>query len=156
MERFEILAIRKERIPYILRLADEGGLSPWTEADYRDELVRDGSIALEIEDRDNREPKGFIVARLITKSKTSDSSQAEILNISVHSDYRKLGLGSALLQQVIHAISEHAPATLRLEVRCSNAVAIHFYEKHGFVHEYVRKNFYSNPVEDGLVMKLEV
>jgi len=156
MEHFEILPIREESLPEILRLAEQGGLSLWSEADYRAELVREGSIALEIGKKQGRKTVGFIVTRLITKSNGHDPSQAEILNITIDSDYRKLGLASALLDQVIRTVSGHLPAIIWLEVRYSNTGAIGFYEKHGFTREYVRKNFYSNPVEDGWVMKLEL
>lgn len=39
-----------------------------------------------------------------------------------------------------------------LEVRKSNAAAIHLYEKMGFVSEGVRKNFYERPKEDAVIM----
>jgi ribosomal-protein-alanine N-acetyltransferase len=41
---------------------------------------------------------------------------------------------------------------LTLEVRQSNATAISLYEKHGFINDGIRKNYYSQPTEDGLIM----
>ena len=39
-----------------------------------------------------------------------------------------------------------------LEVRVSNAAAIHVYEKNGFVNEGIRPRFYEKPVEDAMIM----
>ena len=39
-----------------------------------------------------------------------------------------------------------------LEVRVSNAGAIHVYEAHGFVGEGIRPGFYRMPTEDALIM----
>ena len=42
--------------------------------------------------------------------------------------------------------------TFFLEVRKSNAPAIHLYESCGFAAQGIRKNFYENPREDGILM----
>ena len=41
-----------------------------------------------------------------------------------------------------------------LEVRESNAGAIKFYEKHGFIAELTRPRFYRDPVENAVIMRL--
>ena len=43
-------------------------------------------------------------------------------------------------------------AHIALEVRESNAPAIAIYEKNGFESVGIRKNFYSDPKENGIVM----
>jgi ribosomal-protein-alanine N-acetyltransferase len=156
MDQFEVVPAVEEHVAKILELAEQGGLSPWTEADYRAEVNRDDSIFLLIQERASKQTRGFIVARLITNRDNPAPSQAEILNITTAPEYRNLGLGTALLAAAIRKISERAPATVWLEVRCSNDAAIAFYGNNGFTVEYVRKNFYSNPTEDAFVMKMEV
>ena len=42
-----------------------------------------------------------------------------------------------------------------LEVRVSNATAIHLYEKLGFHFVGIRKNFYDSPKEDAMIMWTE-
>jgi ribosomal-protein-alanine N-acetyltransferase len=153
---FEIVALSTESIPEVLRLAEEGGLSPWTEADYRSEIVRDASVALEIREKHEQKTTGFIIARLITNNSEFHPVEAEILNITIDRNYRNLGLASALLDHLIRIVAQQFPAKIWLEVRCSNAAAIAFYENKGFTVEYVRKNFYSGPTEDGFVMKLDI
>lgn len=156
MERFEVVPAGEEHIAHILKLAEQGGLSPWTESDYRAELQREDSIFLVIREISAAHPWGFIAARLITNKNTPAPSPAEILNITTAPELRNLGLGTALLATAIHLIAEHSPATIWLEVRYSNAAAIAFYRNNGFTIEYVRKNFYSNPTEDAFVMKMVV
>jgi ribosomal-protein-alanine N-acetyltransferase len=156
MDQFEIVSAREEYIADILKLADEGGLSPWTEEDYKAELFREGSIFLLIFERITSRPAGFMLARLITNNDRNNPSQADIINITIHSKTQKRGLGTALLRATIDKIAKQSPVVIWLEVRCSNRVAIAFYENNGFTSEYVRKNFYSSPVEDAFVMKMVV
>lgn len=74
----------------------------------------------------------------------------EVLNFCVHSDYRKLGIASELLNEVIE-IADTNNSDICLEVRKSNEVAISIYEKNDFKVAYVRKNYYENN-EDALLM----
>ena len=75
-------------------------------------------------------------------------------NIAVQEAYRRQGVGEALLGAFIRFGKEKL-AFLTLEVRPSNAPAIQFYMKHGFVQVGRRKNFYSAPKEDAILMTLE-
>ena len=75
-------------------------------------------------------------------------------NIAVQEQYRRQGVGEALLGAFIRFGKEKL-AFLTLEVRPSNQPAIQFYMKHGFVQVGRRKNFYSAPKEDALLMTLE-
>lgn len=161
IEGFNIVPVVLEDIPEVIRLAELGGLSRWSAADYKAELGRDDAILLKVSDAVNDSIDGFIVMRLIMSSNTSQSDiaqspHAEILNITVRQGYRKKGLGSALICEAILASSSVRPDTVWLEVRCSNVAAIAFYEKLGFICEYTRKGLYSDPPEDGFVMKMNV
>ena len=75
-------------------------------------------------------------------------------NIAVREEYRRQGVGEALLGAFIRFGTEKL-AFLTLEVRPSNEPAIRFYMKHGFAQVGRRKNFYSAPKEDALLMTLE-
>ena len=75
-------------------------------------------------------------------------------NIAVQEAYRRQGVGEALLGAFIRFGKEKL-AFLTLEVRPSNDPAIRFYMKHGFVQVGRRKNFYSAPKEDAILMTLE-
>ena len=73
-----------------------------------------------------------------------------ITNIAVLKDHRKKGVATALLKELTE--KESALSFISLEVRESNTAAISLYEKFNFEKEGVRKAFYSNPKEDGLIL----
>lgn len=81
--------------------------------------------------------------------------QGEIPSIAVLPDYRNLGIGQRLLEELLTIGDEKQTQEYFLEVRKSNLAAIALYQKVGFYVVGERKGFYCNPVEDGLVMKLE-
>ena len=75
-----------------------------------------------------------------------------ITNIAVFPEYRKMGVGTALLQHLFDFAKEKELAFISLEVRESNSNAISLYKKLGFIEEGKRKNFYSLPSEDALIL----
>jgi ribosomal-protein-alanine N-acetyltransferase len=156
MPPLEIVPMRAESVAEVVKIAEECGLSYWSEADYLAELDRVGSYTFQAEFIAGQTVVGFIIMRLITNTNSQHPSSMEILNIGVKENYRKNGIGTLLIQSTIEIAKQNSPANVWLEVRSSNRTAIGFYKKHGFRPEYVRRNFYSNPVEDGIVMKLDV
>ena len=73
----------------------------------------------------------------------------EILAIATIEEYRNKGIAQELLDKI--KIKD-----IFLEVRESNQVAINFYKKNKFKEISVRKNYYSEPNENAIIMKLEV
>lgn len=82
---------------------------------------------------------------------------ANITNIAVDPDYRKQGIGEALLKGAVDMAKMLGAENLSLEVRVSNEGAQHLYRKFGFQPGGTRKNYYTEDQEDALVMwvKLE-
>ena len=74
-------------------------------------------------------------------------------NIAVAPEYRRRGVADALLG-ALTGFGRECLALLTLEVRASNAPAIALYEKHGFAAVGRRKNYYSAPREDAVLMTL--
>ena len=73
----------------------------------------------------------------------------EILAIATIEEYRNNGIAQELLDKI-------KTKDIFLEVRESNQVAINFYKKNKFKEISVRKNYYSEPNENAIIMKLEV
>ena len=73
----------------------------------------------------------------------------EILAIATIEKYRNKGIAQELLDKI-------KTKDIFLEVRESNQVAISFYKKNKFKEISVRKNYYSEPNENAIIMKLEV
>ena len=73
----------------------------------------------------------------------------EILAIATIEEYRNNGIAQQLLDKI-------KTKDIFLEVRESNQTAINFYKKNKFKEISVRKNYYSEPNENAIIMKLEV
>ena len=73
----------------------------------------------------------------------------EILAIATVEEYRNKGIAQELLDKI-------KMKDIFLEVRESNQVAINFYKKNKFNQISLRKNYYSEPNENAIIMKLEV
>lgn len=67
---------------------------------------------------------------------------------------RGQGIAYAMLEELLQQGRAFGIENFTLEVRVSNASAIHVYEKLGFVSEGIRPRFYEKPVEDAMIMWL--
>ena len=74
-----------------------------------------------------------------------------IMNIAVDLDQQRHGVASALLAELYERVGD-SRARFTLEVRRSNAVAIHLYEREGFRAAGMRRRYYQDNGEDALVM----
>lgn len=116
---------------------------PWTEKGLKEGLenetgrfyvaVRDGTAI------------GYIGANCIL-------DEVYLNNVAVLLDYRKNSIGKALLLSLIAASEAQNAAFVSLEVRRTNTAAIALYEGLGFTQRGVRKNFYTEPTEDALIL----
>ena len=78
--------------------------------------------------------------------------EGQITNVAVHPDFRRRGLGRAILLYLKEEARARGLLQIALEVRVSNEAAIALYESEKFYVAGRRKNFYRNPTEDALVM----
>lgn len=83
---------------------------------------------------------------------------ADVTNIAVSSEYKRLGIGEKLMEGLCLACKKRGALFIHLEVRVSNTPARNLYTKLGFTEDGIRKNFYSKPTEDAILMtkKIEV
>ncbi len=80
--------------------------------------------------------------------------EAELTNIAVLPSERRRGAARSMLTALISLSRTLGAELLHLEVRESNAPAISLYEAFGFQIDGRRKNYYSSPREDALLMTL--
>ena len=76
-----------------------------------------------------------------------------LTNVAVAQSARDRGMGASLVAAMQQWALEHGVERIVLEVRVSNAPAIHVYEQKGFVTIGVRKNFYRLPTENAGIME---
>ena len=86
---------------------------------------------------------GFAVVRALA------DEESELLNLAVGPEFRRLGIGQALLFEC----ARRHPGVLWLEVRESNDRGRKFYERMGFTSSGQRPDYYSNSAEAAIVMK---
>lgn len=82
--------------------------------------------------------------------------EVEITHVVIDKELQQQGYGSQLINQMLQHFVEQEISQVFLEVRMSNSSARKLYEKMGFKTINRRKNYYSHPKEDGIVMCLNV
>ncbi len=74
-----------------------------------------------------------------------------VMNVAVDLDSQRAGVASALLAELYERVGDDS-ARFTLEVRRSNRIAIHLYEREGFRAAGMRRRYYQDNGEDALVM----
>jgi [ribosomal protein S18]-alanine N-acetyltransferase len=143
MNNIEIIPFKENHVNEVLYISNLSFLTPWT---------RD-SIEKELENK---------LARYVVAIKDDVVigyggiwfilDEGHITNIAVHPEYRGAGAGDMIVEALIELCKLESIASMTLEVRISNIVAQNLYKKHGFIQEGIRKNYYSDSHEDGVIM----
>jgi [ribosomal protein S18]-alanine N-acetyltransferase len=136
------------------RLASDLGLSPWTIDDYRDEAKRPDSEMLAA--MNGSKLVGFVVGRRVPGSRPDGGLETEIYNIGVAREFQRSGIGSRLIREFVERCRHAGVRDIWLEVRAANAAAIGFYRKFGFSEYAARPNFYRDPPDDAVIMRLTI
>ncbi|NLL01121.1 MAG: ribosomal protein S18-alanine N-acetyltransferase [Clostridiales bacterium] len=80
------------------------------------------------------------------------AGEGYIYNVAVKPSHRRHGIGFRMLEELITQAKARGISSLTLEVRKSNMSAIILYKKLGFTEAGIRKEFYTNPIEDAIIM----
>lgn len=83
------------------------------------------------------------------------AGEVHITNIAVRQKHRRQGIGELLLISLINLATKLDASLITLEVRASNTTAQALYSKYGFAKAGVRRGYYTENREDGVVMTLE-
>ena len=132
------------------RLEADNFSQPWSEQAFLETLQCDYAYyyVAEWDEADGEKQKSVVgICGL-----RNIAGEGEITNVVTVKEYRRKGIAEALLQRALSDGAELGIEAFTLEVRCSNQPAIALYEKFGFKSAGVRKNFYSEPKEDALIM----
>lgn len=120
---------------------------PWSKEDFLKSLLD--------------EKNGYLVAEIDGKvvgycGFWGIAGEGDIYNVAVKKEYRKQQIGISLLKKLIEIGTSQDITAFTLEVRSSNVPAICLYETLGFERAGVRKDFYSKPKEDAVIMWLKL
>jgi len=118
------------------------GSDGWSAESFRSEVMKQNGLVLYIADENK-------VTALL--SGYSAVGEGDITSIAVDRNYRRIGLATGLIAEFEKLLPKDTE-NIFLEVRESNESAVNLYKKCGFEKISVRKNFYSNPRENAVVM----
>ncbi|MFN2446130.1 MAG: ribosomal protein S18-alanine N-acetyltransferase [Vicinamibacterales bacterium] len=80
------------------------------------------------------------------------ADQIHINNLAVHPEHRRGGLGRHLLARVLEEAERMGAPNATLEVRRSNEAAQRLYDTAGFRVTATRTGYYTQPIEDALIL----
>jgi len=136
----------------VVEIEETSGLSRWGWAAYYAELQGSNRHLMLVARVTNGEHErgrsrlaGYIVARM-------GANELHINNVAVREGYRRRGIGRSLLDCILAEGERSGVACAFLELRAGNSAALALYEECGFRVTSRRSKYYSEPVEDALVM----
>lgn len=140
----------------VVDIEESSGLSRWGWSAYYAELQGRNNNLMFVARVDNggsgprsHSLAGYIVARM-------GAEELHINNVAVRTGYRRRGIGRDLLKHVLGEGKRLSVPCAFLELRAGNAAALALYEKCGFRVTARRQKYYSDPVEDALVMIIQL
>jgi ribosomal-protein-alanine N-acetyltransferase len=116
---------------------------PWTIENYRFELTENPySHYVVLDEKGIKAYLGLWV----------NDGALQITTLGVDTAVQNRGYGKALVQYAIDYAESINASVITLEVRISNQIAIQLYESFGFKKAALRKQYYSHPDEDAILM----
>jgi ribosomal-protein-alanine N-acetyltransferase len=134
-----------EDLDAVLRIEETSFTRPWTREMYLADMENKGVSFCYLARAPDGTAVGFCSFWRIL-------DELHINNIAVLPEWRRKGIGSALLLHVLREGQRSGAARTTLEVRASNEMARVLYERLGFKTAGVRRGYYSNPAEDAIVL----
>ncbi len=141
----EIRRMTEEDLSEVIAIEQDSFSDPWREEDFRSSLldVKNGYLVAVTD--------GHVVGYC---GCWGIAGEGDIYNVAVKKEFRRQGIGEKLLKTLIQSFSERGIISFTLEVRASNTAAISLYQSLGFEAAGIRKDFYSKPKEDAVIMWL--
>ncbi len=139
----EITRMTRDDVPQIAELEKICFTLPWSEKSFRDEMAN--RLAIYFTAKDNGKCVGYAGFWNV-------SGEGDVTNVAVLPEYRRRGVGSSLVAEMIKTAEKLKLEMLTLEVRKSNTAAQRLYEKFGFEILGERKRYYSDNGEDAYIM----
>jgi len=119
--------------------------TPWSRKMYEAELQNSGISFIVVLRTPECRVAGYCSYWLVI-------DEVHIHNVAVRADHRRRGFGRCLVEYVLRDGRDRGALRALLEVRSGNAAARQLYEHLEFVTIGVRRAYYSEPVEDAMVL----
>lgn len=141
--QYRITDIEEKHIEQIKDLEKKCFSVPWTDEQLRAQLPDKMHVFLIAES--NEKALGYVGMMHVL-------DEGYISNVAVDPEYRRNGIADALINELTERAKELELSFVTLEVRESNEPAKALYKKHGFSEVGLRKNYYSFPTENAILM----
>ncbi|MHB8054592.1 MAG: ribosomal protein S18-alanine N-acetyltransferase [Candidatus Aminicenantales bacterium] len=139
--------MRKD-LPEVTAIEHQSFPNPWPDTTFEGEIQNVGlSYPVVAVDEAAGKIAGYLIFWVIR-------DEAQINNVAVHPDYRRRRIAEGMFRDILAALEQNGIQFISLEVREGNTGARALYEKLGFKGIGFRKEYYSHPVEDAVVMGL--
>lgn len=138
-----IRRLEPEDVEPLARIEEREFSMPWSAEDFEKLIDKENCLYLVAE------ADGQVVGSC---GMTFGFGEGNIDNVVVSREFQNEGIAQRLLEELFVQGSQAGVSAFTLEVRVSNAPAIHVYEKLGFASEGIRPRFYEKPVEDAMIM----
>ena len=135
--------LRRSDLPDIVRIEQRAMPAPWSESQLREEIAVANGLALAIACDDRL--CGYAFFRTCFP-------ECELVHLVVAPEWRRQGAAAALLKHALAGFADQGYTTCLLEVRESNKAALGLYAQAGFLQTGRRKHYYSQPVENALLL----
>lgn len=139
----EILKMSETHISAVTEIERECFSTPWSENALSEELENENARFFVAENEN--EVLGYCGMHIVF-------GECYITNVAVKEKYRGRGIATALMNKLYEVMVNENGDFITLEVRESNSKAISLYEKLGYNKVGTRKNFYSKPTENAILM----
>ena len=116
---------------------------PWSKQSLEEEMNNETSLFLVA--KEENEVIGYIGMSIVI-------DEGYIFNVAVRENHRNKGVATALINELVTYGKKNNFSFITLEVRESNLPAISLYSKFGFIKAGERKDYYSNPKENAILM----
>ncbi|TVY01100.1 ribosomal protein S18-alanine N-acetyltransferase [Cohnella terricola] len=135
-------------VPTIVDIEREVFTAPWSEEAFRNELTHNLFAKYMVMEHEEA-VIGYGGMWLII-------DEAHVTNIAIREPYQGRGYGRSLLREMMKTARFLGARRMTLEVRVTNERAQSLYRKMGFAPSGVRPNYYSDNLEDALIMWAEL
>lgn len=142
LQKITYRRMTSEDVPFISKLEEETFSMPWSAKDFL-EMISKEDARYYVAERDGQLLGGCGVIMI--------AGEGNITNVVIAPEARNQGIGTGMLRHLMKEGTREGLEAFTLEVRVSNAAAIHVYEKLGFVSEGIRPGFYEKPTEDAMI-----
>ncbi|MFJ2988780.1 ribosomal protein S18-alanine N-acetyltransferase [Collimonas sp. NPDC087041] len=145
---FSFAVMRVEDLDEVVAIEKSVYSHPWTHGNFVDS-IQSGYQCWVL-----RDASGILLGYFFMMAVVDE---AHLLNISVHGDMHRRGIGKMLLDQVCEVARQRHMQSILLEVRPSNTRAIAIYQRYGFTEIGRRRDYYpaaGDQREEAIVMRL--